>query len=139
METYIGIKIIKAEPQSCPSDRHKSKAGDPGYKIEYEDGYVSWSPKGVFDAAYRQMGHMSFGVAFEAMRKGYKVMRKSWKSWDHIPCSDMYLEMQVPDKHSKMTCPYLFITVPECKEGTRRLPWQPAQFDLFSEDWQIKE
>jgi len=133
METYIGTKIIKAEPQSCPSDRHKSKAGDPGYKVEYEDGYVSWSPKDAFDDAYRKIDSMSFGIALEAMRKGHKVLRKGWNG------GGMHLEAQVPDYHSKMSHSYLFITVPGCEEGVRLLPWQPAQVDLFSEDWQIKE
>ena len=131
MKTFIGVKIIKAEPQVCPSDRHMSKAGDPGYKVEYEDGYVSWSPKNVFDAAYRQADSMPFGIAVEAMRKGCKVMRRGWNA------GGMHLEIQVPDKHSKMTHPYLFITVPDCGEGERLLPWQPAQVDIFAEDWQI--
>ena len=125
MKTFIGTKIVEAEPLS--------NMGSPGYKVEYEDGYVSWSPQNAFDAAYRRIDSMSFGIALEAMRKRYKVMRKGWNG------GGMYLEIQVPDKHSKMTHPYLFITVPGCKEGIRRLPWQPAQVDLFSEDWQIQE
>ena len=38
MKNYIGVKIVKAEPQE--------KDGRPGYK-------VSWSPKDVFEKAYR--------------------------------------------------------------------------------------
>lgn len=37
MENYIGVKIVKAEPQE--------KNGVPGYRVKYPDGYVSWSPK----------------------------------------------------------------------------------------------
>jgi len=133
MEIYIGTKIVKAEPQICLSDTHKSKVGDPGYKVEYENGYISWSPKDVFINAYRKIELMPFGIALEAMRKGHKVTRKGWNG------GGMHLEAQIPDKQSKMTYPYLFITVPGCEEGVRRLPWQPAQVDLFSEDWQIKE
>ena len=40
MKNYIGVKIVKAEPQV--------KNGKPGYKVVYPDGYVSWSPKDVF-------------------------------------------------------------------------------------------
>lgn len=29
---------------------------DEGYKVVYEDGYVSWSPKATFEAAYRPSG-----------------------------------------------------------------------------------
>lgn len=53
MKTYIGCKIIEAEPQSDPNH----PAEDPmrprdGYKVVYPDSYVSWSPKDVFEEAY---------------------------------------------------------------------------------------
>lgn len=45
MKTYIGVKRIQAEPQE--------RNGKPGYRVIYEpDGYESWSPKDVFEAAY---------------------------------------------------------------------------------------
>ena len=47
MKTYIGTKIIQAEPVE--------KDGRPGYKVVYPDGYVSWSPKDVFEASYREI------------------------------------------------------------------------------------
>ena len=49
----------------------------------------------------------------------------------------MEVEAQFPDKNSKMTHPYLVMVIPGCEEGIRRLPWQPAQVDLFSCDWSI--
>ena len=45
MKNYIGVKIVKAEPQA--------KDGRAGYKVVYSDGYVSWSPKNVFEKALR--------------------------------------------------------------------------------------
>lgn len=45
MKAYVGAKIINAEPQE--------KDGKPGYKVCYPDNYVSWSPKAVFEEAYR--------------------------------------------------------------------------------------
>jgi hypothetical protein len=45
MKCYIGAKVIKAEPLT--------KDGKEGYKILYPDGYESWSPKNVFEEAYR--------------------------------------------------------------------------------------
>ena len=60
MKKYLGVKIIQAEPLSefdfgrskgmTPSD---SEVDREGYKVVYEDGYVSWSPKDVFEKAYR--------------------------------------------------------------------------------------
>ncbi len=52
MKNYIGVKIVKAEPQE--------KKGKPGYKVVYPDGYVSWSPKDVFEEAYRELGCEDF-------------------------------------------------------------------------------
>lgn len=47
MTDYIGTKLVKAKPES--------KDGKDGYKVIYEDGYVSWSPKEVFDKHYLQI------------------------------------------------------------------------------------
>lgn len=47
MKTYVGTKIINAEPET--------KNGEDGYKVVYPDGYVSWSPKEVFEQAYREI------------------------------------------------------------------------------------
>ena len=46
-ERYIGTKIILAEPAT--------KDGRDGYTVVYEDGYRSWSPKEVFERAYRRI------------------------------------------------------------------------------------
>lgn len=45
MNLYIGAKIIRAEPQV--------KNSVAGYKVQYEDGYISWSPAEAFERAYR--------------------------------------------------------------------------------------
>lgn len=59
---YIGTKIIAAEEMderefniSMEREWDGSKAGRPGYKVRYEDGYVSWSPKETFERAYRKI------------------------------------------------------------------------------------
>ena len=60
---YVGTKLIKA----CPMDERDFVEGlkrqawqdgrpdRPGYKVVYPDGYVSWSPKDVFETAYREV------------------------------------------------------------------------------------
>lgn len=45
---YIGSKQILAF--------ESEKDGQPGYGVIYPDGYQSWSPKEVFEAAYLPMG-----------------------------------------------------------------------------------
>lgn len=52
MRNYIGVKIVKAEPQN--------KDGRPGYQVKYPDGYVSWSPKETFEKAYRELNCEEF-------------------------------------------------------------------------------
>lgn len=55
MEEYIGVKIIKAEPEAAKKDYQMHSKGEPGYKVIYPDGYESWSPKKVFEEAYRRV------------------------------------------------------------------------------------
>ena len=60
MKTYIGTKIIRAEPALrvggeiiSPHDiLPKDASVEEGYRVRYPDGYESWSPKGVFEKAY---------------------------------------------------------------------------------------
>ena len=50
---YIGVKQIMAWPQQ--------KDGQDGYAVKYPDGYISWSPKATFEAAYLPMGEGNDG------------------------------------------------------------------------------
>ena len=81
---------------------------------------------------------MNFGQALEALKLGIKVARKGWNG------KGIFLELQIPDEHSKMTQPYIFIdtlglvtTNPNAPKG--RVPWLASQTDMLSEDWQIVE
>lgn len=47
MKCFIGCKVIQAEPQE--------RQGQEGYMVVYPNGYVSWSPKAVFENAYREI------------------------------------------------------------------------------------
>lgn len=72
---------------------------------------------------------MTFGAALKEMKAGRRCARPGWNG------AGMFLRVQYPDEHSKMTHSYLYMTIPDCEEGTRLLPWQPAQVDLFADDW----
>lgn len=63
MKNYIGTKIIKAKPMTrgeynehrgwtIPADENPA---DEGYLVQYDNDYVSWSPKDVFETAYREV------------------------------------------------------------------------------------
>ena len=54
MQNYIGVKIVKAEPMTKGTAFPLLEKDDTaGYLVKYPDGYVSWSPKDVFEKAYR--------------------------------------------------------------------------------------
>lgn len=74
MKTYIGTKIVKAEPMSqgdfvmvtgkegVPITVDPNGNTPPGYKVVYEDGYMSWSPKEVFERCYREITEKEKGL-----------------------------------------------------------------------------
>lgn len=61
MRKYIGTKQVSATPawridgKVYPKDGEvpRSMNREDGYKVVYEDGYESWSPKDVFKKAYK--------------------------------------------------------------------------------------
>jgi len=69
---YYGTKSVEAKPGN------NAGSGESGYHVKYEGGYVSWSPKEVFEKAYQLLTAMSFGHAIEAMKAGEKVRRDKW-------------------------------------------------------------
>lgn len=69
---------------------------------------------------------MDIGDAVLAMKGGAAVTRAGWNG------KDMWLQMQVPDAHSKMTLPYVFM---KTVQGDL-VPWLCSQTDLLAEDWE---
>lgn len=62
MKTYVGTKIIRAVPMDKQTFLKEVKNEDfdsvgteneHGYHVQYPDGYNSWSPKSIFEEAYR--------------------------------------------------------------------------------------
>jgi len=100
MQTYIGTKIIKAEPMTrlaynqyrgweLPADEN---GDDEGFLVEYVDGgkanvpgragYVSWSPKDVFERAYREFdGDAGVARAMGEVRTAIQVDPEYAWSW----------------------------------------------------------
>jgi len=77
---------------------------------------------------------MNFGQALEALKRGERVSREGWNG------KGMWLLLQRPDAHSKMTHPYIYIEYPEghvaYPKGSR-IPWFASQTDLMAEDWEV--
>ena len=159
--TYIGTKMIRATPMTradyntlrgweLPANE---RGEDDGYLVEYLDGgqanqagfdgYVSWSPRDVFDRAYRPATGMSFGMALEAVKLGRCVARAGWNGkgmwlglvrggrydvYDHCakppfsgrPAEDVFL-------------PWIGMkTADDCF-----VPWLASQTDMLAEDWAV--
>ena len=74
---------------------------------------------------------MNFGEALAALKAGDKVAREGWNG------KGLWLELQRPDVHSKMTLPYIFMSYPEDAINTpgARVPWLASQTDLLADDW----
>ena len=87
MKKYIGTKIIEAAPAIRKGGKvydanelipRSMEPAEEGYKVRYQDGYESFSPKDVFEEAYRPTDGMSFGLAIEAAKKGKRIARRGW-------------------------------------------------------------
>ena len=78
---------------------------------------------------------MDFGAALAALKSGKRVARKGWNG------KGIFIELQRPDAHSKMTSPYIFIdttglqtTNPDAPKA--RVPWLASQTDMLADDWE---
>lgn len=158
MKQYIGTKIIQAEPAfrvsfedfknviypktyAIPEDR-TGQTWDDGYKVVYPDGYVSWSPKEVFEEAYRLTDGMNFGLAIEAAKQGQRIARKGWNGKnmyvflafepDFVTDADIsafdQMEVEVGD-----------MLVMKTAQDTFQPGWLASQADMLAEDWYIVE
>jgi len=158
--TYIGTKIIQATPMTAEDAGRQlnrpidTTNGDKGYLVEYEGGYVSWSPASAFEKAYRQTDKMSFGLAIEAAKKGLKIARKGWngKGMFVVYMSPMHLPpfscQHTKRKVNDRTAKWIGEDTPLDSLGyfaifTADRKWQPgwlaSQTDMLSDDWMIVE
>ena len=67
----------------------------------------------------------NFGIALGALKSGLKVSRKGWNG------KNMYLKLQVPDTHSRMTLPYIYMYTAQGE----LVPWLASQTDMLADDW----
>ena len=68
-----------------------------------------------------------FGWALQQLKAGLRVCREGWNG------KGMWIGMQVPDEHSKMGRPYLYI---KSVDGLL-VPWSPSQTDILGVDWAL--
>lgn len=157
MKEYIGVKIIKAEPawkttvlesgetviiaKAERPDKTSLSTTEDGYKVVYPDGYVSWSPKDVFEEAYRETSGITFGLAIEAMKKGYKVARAGWNGKGMFLYLIKGTELQSGLKYGfgeYQDEPRFVNTIcMKTAQNTLVVSWLASQTDMLADDWMI--
>lgn len=161
-QRFIGTKLILAEAMTraayntfrgwtLPADEN---GADEGYLVEYLDGgkpnvqgragYVSWSPKEQFDAAYRPCTAMTFGLALEALKRGRRVARAGWNG------KGMFAYLVPANSYPAQTgaakaffgeggmVPYNAYLALKGADDTVST-WAPSGSDALAEDWLIVE
>lgn len=78
---------------------------------------------------------MDFSYALVLVKQGNKIRRKGWNG------KGLWIELQKPDEHSKMTLPYLYLNYPKGDKYHNgcRVPWLPSQTDILEDDWEAFE
>ncbi|KDR25956.1 DUF2829 domain-containing protein [Caballeronia zhejiangensis] len=165
MQRFIGTKTVNAVPMSrleynqlrgwtVPEDEDPL---DPGYLVEYVDGgksnhpdfkgYISWSPKDVFERAYWSVSECSlggFGFALMALRAGQRVARAGWNG------KGQFVYLVPPASYPVQTgaakaffgegamVPYNAYFAIKTVDNTVST-WVPSVNDCLATDWQIVE
>ncbi|MEB2478169.1 DUF2829 domain-containing protein [Citrobacter freundii] len=162
MRVYVGTKVINAAPMTrgdynifrgwqLPADECGE---DEGYLVEYIDqgagsqpntqqfsGYVSWSPKALFERAYVQIKSLPFGSALELMKQGRLMTRKGWNG------KGQYVVL-IPGDHLAKSAGYGFgeylgeftfcnVLALKNAQGVIVPGWTPSTGDLFATDWEL--
>lgn len=150
--TYVGTKIIDAEPMTrgeynkyrgwtIPANENPD---DEGYLVQYRpDGYISWSPKKVFEEAYKGVDEgMTFGGAIHMLKRGCRVARKGWNGkgmFVYLVPAAKYPANRNKNKSMVGMFPddlvpyraYLAIKTAQNDVCT----WAPSVSDTLAEDW----
>ena len=82
------------------------------------------------------MGEHDIGWVVRGLREGRRFRRWGWNG------KGMWIELQVPDEHSKMTLPYIFMEYPAghpAYPNGSRVPWLASQTDILADDWEEVE
>lgn len=70
---------------------------------------------------------MTFGEVLDNLKSGMRMARSGWNG------TGMWIQLQVPDAHSKMSLPYIYMRT----ALGDNVPWVASHTDLLSYDWYI--
>lgn len=167
MKQFLGTKLILATAMQIgeyngyrgwkPPEGEDQTAE--GYLVEYVDGgkpnhsdhkgYISWSPKDVFERSYRPVNGLNFGLALEALKQGKRIARRGWngkgmflfllpagtvpKTAIHDPKLREVIDAEVPgETFEALGSIRMFTADKKVLTG-----WLASQTDMLSEDWEI--
>jgi len=158
-KVFYGTKKIAATPMTrlayndfrgwtLPEDE---KGDDAGYLVEYLDGispsntkeysgYVSWSPKEVFESAYQPLDGLSFGHALFALKEGHRIARSGWNGKEQfvyrVPADSYPAKTDAAKAAFGEMVPYNAYYALKTVQNTVAT-WVPSSTDLEATDWQI--
>jgi hypothetical protein len=148
MKLHIGTKLITSTPMTRAAynsyrgwDLPANENGaDDGLLVQYPEGHISWSPKAIFEDAYKPSGEMTLGMAIEAAKQGYKIARSGWNGKDmfvyYVPASEYKATTNVMkelagDDGLVAYNEYLAIKTAQGPVST----WAPSVNDCLANDW----
>lgn len=147
MKKYVGTKMIEAKQMNrgaynkyrgwqIPPDEDPE---DEGYLVKYPDGYESWSPRKQFEEAYRECENMTFGIALELLKKGFKVAREGWNGKKQYIQLATGISYKSPDGEI-VNCEHDAIgnkAIAFVGTSGVQMGWLASQTDVLAEDWKI--
>jgi hypothetical protein len=160
MQQYIGTKRVNAKPMNrrdyntlrgweVPADEDPD---DAGYLVEYLDGgkrnspefagYISWSPKDVFERAYSSSTGLTFGMAVEAMKQGGRITRAGWNGKGmfvyFVPAAEYPAQTGAAKQHfgDAAMVPYNAYMALKGVDG-KVSTWVPSVNDCLATDWSV--
>ena len=165
---FIGTKLIQAVAMTrqqyndyrgwkLPEDE-SHLANEDGYLVEYLDGgrandsrhtgYISWSPKDVFEKSYKPNGNLGFSEALVALKEGKKVARLGWNGKDQYVVAQgeskqieaAYIWNPHNKAHAEKIGGYIDVAAYctlKTAQDTLAMGWVPSTGDLFANDWSI--
>ena len=162
MKMFIGTKMVLARPMGrgeyntyrgwqIPLDENPA---DEGFLVEYVDGgasnhpghagYISWSPKDVFERAYRLSSGLTFGDALQALKAGKRVARAGWNGkgmFVYYVRAAAYLAQSEAAKTYFGENAYVPYAAYLALKGVdeRVSTWVPSINDVLAEDWVVLE
>lgn len=160
---YVGTKSVLAATMTrgeyndyrgwqIPENEDPSEQG---YLVEYVDGgkpnderhagYISWSPRDVFERSYKPpklSSNLTFGEALEYLKKGARVARQGWNGkgmWVILTKGRVVENLEPNSFYEKcgFEAPVTICSHIDMKaaDGSMVVGWLASQTDMLAEDW----